>query len=84
MSTIKTAVSIDEQLLQEVDQVAKELNLSRSSVVKRAIGEFLKKRRQKQLLEQINQAYADWPDADEAAQAGHFKKLQRKIAERES
>jgi metal-responsive CopG/Arc/MetJ family transcriptional regulator len=65
MAKKKTAVSIDECLLKETDQIAQELDIPRSQVVSLALSDFNQRYRNRQLLSQINEAYADPLDADE-------------------
>ena len=65
MSTVKTAVSIEREIFDEVDNVARELNVSRSRVIGLALKEFLKRRQNQRLLEQINTAYNEEPQSEE-------------------
>jgi metal-responsive CopG/Arc/MetJ family transcriptional regulator len=63
---MKTAISLDGQLLKEADQTARALGLSRSRLFSIALETYLRHRRQEQLLDQLNQAYSNEPDAPEA------------------
>ena len=65
MSSVKTAVSIEKNVFAEVDCVAREMNVSRSRVIGLALEEFLKRRENQRLLEQINAAYDDAPLTEE-------------------
>ena len=51
--------------MQEADGVARDLGLSRSGLVADALREYLRKRRQTRITEQLNQAYANAPTTDE-------------------
>lgn len=62
---MKTAISVDDALMKEADQAAKELGLSRSGLVADALREYLWKRRETQITEQLNQVYATAPSPDE-------------------
>ncbi len=62
---MKTAISVDDALMQEADQAAHELGLSRSRLVADALREYLKNRRRARITEQLNQAYAKEPSPDE-------------------
>ena len=73
MSTVKTAVSIPEDLFQEINNTAKELKLSRSAVLTLAVREFLEARENRRLLEQLNKVYADGPDEEERKLAKAMK-----------
>lgn len=57
MSVIKTAISLDEELLRRVDAVARELDEPRSRVLARAAEDFLRARESRQLLARLDRAY---------------------------
>ena len=52
------------------------MGLSRSGLIADALREYLKKRRQAQITEQLNRAYAKAPSADESRL---FRKLKAKV-----
>lgn len=54
---MKTAISIDDDLLQEADEAAHSMGLSRSRLFARAVGDFLQRNREEQMLRQLNEAY---------------------------
>ena len=55
---MKTAISIDDGLLQEADQTARVMGLSRSRLIALAVGDFLQRRRQEEMLRRLNEVYA--------------------------
>jgi len=59
---VKTAISLDTNLLKEADQTARALGLSRSRLFSLALEDYLRQRRQQQILEQLNQTYSDHPN----------------------
>jgi len=59
------SISVADDLLRKADRTAKQLGVSRSRLFSIALTEFLKQRRNAELLDQINRAYADSPDASE-------------------
>ncbi|MFO7598869.1 MAG: CopG family transcriptional regulator [Candidatus Desulfacyla sp.] len=65
MATVKTAISIDEALFQQMEAMAKELDVSRSRLFVLAARDFLGRHRNKALLEAINDAYDDMPSEEE-------------------
>jgi predicted transcriptional regulator len=65
MAAIKTAVSIDKDVFAQVEEVARELHMSRSRVVGIALVEFLKRRAHQRLIEQINAASDEAPLTEE-------------------
>jgi predicted transcriptional regulator len=54
---MKTAISIDDDLLQQADEAAQSMGLSRSRLFAQAVGDFLKRNREEQMLRQLNEAY---------------------------
>jgi metal-responsive CopG/Arc/MetJ family transcriptional regulator len=58
-NTMKTAISIDDGLLQEADETARRLKLSRSRLFALAVGDFLRRLGQEQMLSRLNEVYAD-------------------------
>lgn len=57
MGTTKTAISLDQDLLQRVDAVAEELHEPRSRIRAHAAEEFLRRHKNRQILERLDQAY---------------------------
>lgn len=55
---MKTAISVPNDLFEEIEKVAKENHYSRSEVFVIAVREYLEKRRSKRLLTALNEAYA--------------------------
>jgi metal-responsive CopG/Arc/MetJ family transcriptional regulator len=56
---MKTAISMDDGLLQEADETARRMGLSRSRLFAMAVGDFLQRQRQEQMLLQLNRVYAN-------------------------
>jgi len=59
MGGAKTAISLDEDLFNEVDKMAQKMKISRSKLFVIAIRDFLKKSENQALLEKLNTAYSD-------------------------
>lgn len=75
---------IQESLVNDTKSLAKELNISWSHLVSLALKDFIRRYRgRKQLVANINAAYADEPDADEVALQKHMRVSHRKIVEGE-
>ena len=81
MAKIRIALSIDETLLKEVNALAREMNIRRSHLFAKAMGEFLERRRNRELLEKINQAYADEPDPAEREYRTQVRSRHRKLVQ---
>lgn len=83
MPKVKTAISIEDSLLDETGAIAQELDIPRSQVVSLALEDYIRRYRNKQLLAQINEAYADAPDSDEIGTMEIIRSHQRKTGEHE-
>lgn len=83
MSYVKTAISIKKPLLQEVDNLSRQMNIPRSRLFVRAVEEFIERQRNLELLEQINETYSEYPSPDEKDQLSQMKlKHRQKLAEK--
>jgi metal-responsive CopG/Arc/MetJ family transcriptional regulator len=67
MATVKTAISLNERLLEQADALAGEMHISRSRLFALAIEEYLHRHQNEALLEALNAAYGEPADADEQA-----------------
>jgi len=65
MRSIKTAISLEKTLFEQIDALAKEMQISRSRLFALAAQEFLGRHENRKLLGAINHAYADMPTAEE-------------------
>lgn len=80
---MKTAISIDDQLLHDADRAAKQMGLSRSRLFSLAVRDYLHQRRQQELLQELNRVYAGDSDLPEQRTAAKMKvKFGRTIKER--
>lgn len=79
MAHVKTAISIHESLFQEAETLAAQMKVSRSKLFAIAIAEFIQKRQNQSLLDQINAAYDDMPHPSEAKQLQSMKTKQRQL-----
>ena len=64
MPKIKTAISIQKPVFDQVNDLAKNLNISRSRLFVIAAQEFIQRHTNVELLQAINEAYDDLPDLD--------------------
>lgn len=58
-NSMKTAISVEDTLMQQADDAARELGWSRSALVAQALRDFLRQRHRAQITEQLNRAYAE-------------------------
>jgi len=64
MRNIKTAISIEKPIFDQVNDLAKNLNISRSRLFVIAAQEYIQRHTNIELLQAINEAYEDLPDDD--------------------
>jgi len=79
MTNIKTAISIDKPLFEEVEALAKELDVSRSRLFSLAVEDFIQRRKNRELLDAINTAYQDSPDLEEEQITLQMKSSHRRL-----
>lgn len=65
MATIKTAISLEDTLFEQIDELAKELNVSRSRLMALAAEAYLAQYQNQELLAAINDAYEDSDENDD-------------------
>ncbi|MCD4718516.1 MAG: ribbon-helix-helix domain-containing protein [Desulfobacula sp.] len=82
-TSVKTAISMQEELFKEVNRLAGELNVSRSKLFVMAVQDYIKKNESQNLLSQINKAFSDHPDSDEIKVHSKMRQKQAKNLERE-
>ncbi len=83
MATVKTAISIPEPLFEELEVAAKEMQLSRSEVFRRAVERFLRDRESQRMMEKLKEVYSEPPDEKEREYLRRMKVLYSKALERE-
>lgn len=83
MANIKTAISMNKNLFEQANQLADELEVSRSHLFVLALEAFIQRYENERLLHQINQAYDDLPLADEERFLQGMKSSQRKLTQGE-
>ena len=74
MAYVKTAISLQETLLHKMDDVARQLDISRSRLFTLAAEDYLQRYQSQELLEAINTAYDDLPDPAEEI---HHQRMRR-------
>ena len=84
MSGVKTAISLDEELLIKVSRLADDLHVSRSKVFTLAVQDYLKKQENQSFLAQLNEAYEDFPSEEEGGISKSMRIKHNNIIEQES
>jgi metal-responsive CopG/Arc/MetJ family transcriptional regulator len=81
MASVKTAISLQKSLLDQVDQLARKMDVSRSNIFVLAAEQFIECRRSQELLEAINAAYDDSFDPQEQTVHQEMRRKHRQLAE---
>ncbi len=79
MANIKTAISIEKPLFEEVEALAGEMKVSRSYMFALAAREFIECHKNRKLFEAINAAYKDLPDPGEERIRVQMKPKHRRL-----
>lgn len=83
MQAIKTAISIEKDLFEQAEKMARSMKVSRSKLFVIALQDFIEHQKNKELLAQINAAYAEEPDASEQALRRKSRRQHRRVVEGE-
>ena len=83
MGNIKTAISLQKSLFEQVDSLAREKKVSRSRLFVLALEDYLRREQNRKLVEQLNAVYADEPDPAEKALQRKMRRYHRRVVEAE-
>ena len=81
MANVKTAISLQQSLFEQVDALAQEMQISRSRLFALAVEAFIQHHQNQKLLEAINDAYADLPNAGERSLRHKMRQQHRQLVE---
>jgi metal-responsive CopG/Arc/MetJ family transcriptional regulator len=81
MQAIKTAISIEKNLFDQAENIARTMKVSRSKLFVIALQDYIEHRKNKEILAQINAAYADEPDTSEQTLRRKSRQQHRRIVE---
>ena len=84
MPSVNTAISLEENLFNQVNQLANDMHVSRSKLFTLAVKDFLKKQESNKLLAQLNAAYSDAPSEEEKSISKAMHRKQQQIVEQEA
>jgi predicted transcriptional regulator len=82
-TSVKTAISLQKDLFNKVNELAEGLHVSRSRLFVMAVEDFIQKQENLDLLGQINKAFAHQPDSEELKLHEEMRRKQLKNAGRE-
>ena len=80
MANIKTAVSIEKPLFEQAEDLARQMNVSRSRLYEMALEDFLRRQESARILQQLNDVASE-EDAEEARlregmRSGHRRQVE--------
>ena len=74
---MKTAISLEDELLLQADRTAREMGVSRSRLFSIAMEAYLRKRRNQEILDRLNRVYAADPGPKERSAVAGIRRLFR-------
>ena len=83
MANVKTAISIQKPLFEQLDALAHEMNTSRSRLIALAVEEFIRHHESRRLVERINAACGEDLQYSEQALLRRMHWQQRRLVEGE-
>ena len=83
MSTVKTAISLQQSLFDQAEDLARTMKVSRSRLFAMALDDYIQRQENRKLLNQINAAYSEKPDSEATLLHRKSKRLHRKMVEGE-
>ncbi len=83
MRNVKTAISIQKSLFEQAEDLARQMKISRSRLFVLALEDYIRRQQNRELLAQINAAYADEPDSLERTLRHEVRRTHRRIVEGE-
>lgn len=81
MATVKTAVSLEKSLFEQVDGLAEQLHMPRSQVFALALEEFIERHQNRRMLRELDEVYADVSDRDEETLREQMRRRHRELLE---
>ncbi|MEA1932814.1 MAG: CopG family transcriptional regulator [Thermodesulfobacteriota bacterium] len=64
MTNVKTAISIEKPIFEQMNVLAKDLDISRSRLFALAAQEFIQRHKNIKLFQSLNEAYDDLPESE--------------------
>ena len=81
MTTTETNAPVNPSLLDRLNAMASEMNISQIKLLTLAVEEFLERQETRKLVESINQAYADGPDEEDRAWLAFAQESMRRLSQ---
>ncbi len=82
MANVKTAISLQKSLFEQVDALAREKKVSRSRLFVMALEDYLRREENRKLAKQLTAVYGE-PDPEQEAFQRKMKRYHRRVVEAE-
>ena len=82
MANIKTAISLQKTLFDQVEALAREKKVSRSRLFVMALEDYLRREENRKLAKQLTEVYGE-PDPEQEALQRKMKRYHRRVVEAE-
>lgn len=76
---MKTGISINKDLAEKADALAREMGVTRSGLYAMAVRDFIERRESVSLLEKLNRAYGDEPAPEDEPLIEGIKRYSRRL-----
>ena len=77
--TVKTSISLSSSLVEKVESLARELNMSRSQLLSIAVQEFIERHETRRMMAALNEVYDDFTDEEDKAIQREIQEYHRKL-----
>ncbi len=67
MPNVKTAISLDREIFEEMERLARKKKISRSQLFAQAARDLVKRERDEAITDRLNAVYSETPDPEERA-----------------
>jgi len=81
---VKTAISMEAPLFEEIDQLARKKHVSRSKVLSMAAAEYVERERNREEFARLNEVYAGGPEEEDRVLLRFARRQMKQILEAES
>lgn len=81
MTTVKTAISIEKSLFNQVNDLAEELQMPRSQLFVLAVEVFIEQHENRRMLQALNEVYTGEPDPNEERLHKEMRRQHRQLLE---
>jgi metal-responsive CopG/Arc/MetJ family transcriptional regulator len=79
---MKTAISLEDELMLQADRTARQMGVSRSRLFSIALEAYLRQRQSREILGKLNKVYADEPSpAERRTVAGMKRRFRKTVSE---